>query len=66
MWYENVYSVLEKKKIRVGSFAERDGHLLRTLRRAGLFHVLRKGVINPDAVRFLFPSNALKFCIDCL
>lgn len=47
----------------MGSFAVIDGHLLRVLRRAELFHVLKKEVINPGAVEFILPSNALKFSI---
>lgn len=50
----------------MGSFAVIDAHLLRVLRRAELFHVLKKEVINSGAVKFILPLNALKFCIDCI
>lgn len=45
------------------SFAEIGEHLLRVLRRVGLFHVLEKAVVNSGAVQLLLLSNALKFCI---
>lgn len=49
----------EKKYVDSLAMAE---HLLRVLRRVGLLHVLKKAVVNSDAVELLFPSNALKSC----
>lgn len=52
-----------KRKKYMVSFAEIGEHLLRVLRRAGLFHVLKKAVVNSGAVQLLLLSNVLKYCI---